>query len=331
MKLVTPSTVDSEASFTAGENTNGEVTQRLSPARLQRMGGPFIGSEAVAAGLLTKRELAVDHVRLARDVYARKDLDVTAADRAKAGWLWSQRRGVVAGFSAAALHGSKWVEATRPAELIHHNRYRQSGLLVRSNAIEPDEIQEIDGVPVTTPVRTALDLACWYPTMVAVPALDSLARATTFSVTDAQLLMQRYRGRRRLRRAAVSLDLVDAGAESPKESWLRLTLIRAGIPRPTTQILVYDAATDMTAYLDMGWPDLKVAAEYDGDHHRSDPVQWRRDAIRQEMLQRHGWIVIRVLAGQREYDVVCRVRAARARRLGVSADSEASSTVDARQ
>lgn len=291
------------------------------------MGGPFVGSKAVAAGRLTKRDLAVDHVRLARDVYVRKDLDVTAADRAKAGWLWSGERGVVAGFSAAALHGSKWVDATRPAELIHDNRYRQNGLLVHSNSIEPDEIEDIAGMRVTTPARTALDLACWYPTMTAVPALDALARATQFSVGDAELLMQRYHGRRNSCRATVSLDLVDAGAESPKESWLRLVLIRGGMPRPTTQIRVYDEVTGMTAYLDMGWADIRVAAEYDGDHHRKDPVQWRHDGKRHEMLQRRGWIVIRVFAGHREYDVVCRVRAARARRL----DSKASFTVSTRQ
>lgn len=278
------------------------------------MGEPFIGSDAVAGGSLTKGQLAASHTRLLRDVYAPADLDITAADRARAGWLWSRRRGVVAGFSASALHGSKWVEATRPAELLHDNRHRLGGLWVRTNTFEPDEVQLIDGVPVTIPARTALDLACWYPTMVAVPALDALARATEFKSADVELLMRRYRGRRGLRRARVSLDLVDAGAESPKESWLRLILIRAGLPRPQTQIRVYDDVTGRVAYLDMGWEDLKVAAEYDGEHHQRDPVQYRHDALRQEMLQRRRWINIRVLAGHREDDVVRRVRAARARR-----------------
>jgi hypothetical protein len=278
------------------------------------MGGPFIGSEAIAAGVVTKRELTADHVRLFRDVYAARGLDITAVDRAKAGWLWSRRRGVVAGFSASALHGSKWVEATRPAELIHDNRHRLSGLRARTNTFESDEIQTIAGVSVTIPTRTALDLACWYPTMVAVPAIDALVRATDLKLADVQLLMQRYRGRRGLRRARVSLDLVDAGAESPRESWLRLILVRAGLPRPTTQIRVYDELTAKVAYLDMGWEDLKVAAEYDGEHHQSDPRQYRYDAKRHEMLQRLGWIVIRVLAGDREPDIVRRVRAARARR-----------------
>lgn len=278
------------------------------------MGEPFIGSEAVQAGVLTKQGLTADHVRLFRDVYAPRDLDITAVDRAKASWLWSRRRGVVAGFSASALHGSKWVEATRPAELIHDNRHRLSGLRLRGNKFEPDEVQTIAGVPVTIPARTALDLACWYPTMVAVPAIDALARATDLKLADVELLMHRHRGRRGLHRARVSLDLVDAGAESPKESWLRLILIRAGLPRPRTQIRVYDEFTAKVAYLDMGWEDLKVAAEYDGEHHRSDPRQYRYDAKRHEMLQGLGWIVIRVLAGDREHEIIRRVRAARARR-----------------
>ncbi|BBY05903.1 DUF559 domain-containing protein [Mycobacterium noviomagense] len=277
------------------------------------MGEPFIGSEALAAGALTKGQLATYHTRLFRDVYISHHSEVTAVHRATAAWLWSGRRGVVAGFSAAALHGSKWVEVTRPAELIHDNRHRLSGLAVHTTAFEPDETQTIAGVSVTIPPRTALDLACWYPTMVAVPAMDALARATDLKLADVELLMQRYKGRRGLRRARVSLDLVDAGAESPKESWLRLILIRAGLPKPKTQIRVYDELTGRVAYLDMGWEDLKVAVEYDGEHHQSDPRQYRYDAKRHEMLQRLGWIVVRVLAGDREPDIIRRLRAARAR------------------
>ncbi|BBN46057.1 hypothetical protein MOKP45_13090 [Mycobacterium avium subsp. hominissuis] len=68
------------------------------------------------------------------------------------------------------------------------------------------------------------------------------------------------------------------------------------------------------AYLDMGWEDLKVAVEYDGDHHRSDRRQYGWDIRRSEMLQRLGWIVVRVVAGDRPADIIARVREARARR-----------------
>lgn len=65
------------------------------------MGEPFLGSEAVARGVLTRSRLGTGYTRLFRDVYVSRDDEVTAVLRARAGWLWSGRRGVVAGFSAA--------------------------------------------------------------------------------------------------------------------------------------------------------------------------------------------------------------------------------------
>jgi hypothetical protein len=120
-------------------------------------------------------------------------------------------------------------------------------------------------VPVTTPSRTVLDLGCWYPTTSAVAAIDSLARATEIKTADVELLAQRYPGRRGIVRARLAITLFDAGAQSPKETWLRLVLINAGLPRPRTQIPVRDETGSAMAYLDMGWEDIKVAAEYDGD------------------------------------------------------------------
>lgn len=278
------------------------------------MADPFIGSEALEAGLVTPGRLITGHARVFRDVYLHRDIEVTAVDRARAGWLWSKRQGVVAGFSASALHGSEWVGADRPAELIHGNRHRVPGLLIRGDALRRDEIQEIGGVPVTTPARTAVDLACWYRTVEAVAGLDALARAAEFTDVDVQRIVERCGGRRGIVRARESLGLVDAGAESPKESWLRVILIRAGLPPPVTQIPVYDSYWRPFAVLDMGWLEAKVAAEYDGDTHRTDPIRWRRDAKRHERLQRCGWIVVRVLAGDSEGDVIRRVRSALARR-----------------
>ncbi len=111
------------------------------------------------------------------------------------------------------------------------------------------------------------------------------------------------------------MDLFDPGAQSPKESWLRVVLIQAGLPRPQTQIPVLDEFGDSAiAYLDMGWEDVKVAVEYDGEQHRSDRRQYTWDVRRLEMLERLGWIVIRVVAGDRPAEIVGRVRSALARR-----------------
>ena len=90
---------------------------------------------------------------------------------------------------------------------------------------------------------------------------------------------------------------MDAGAQSPKETWLRLLLIQAGLPRPRTQIPVRDEFGDLIAYLDMGWEDMKVAIEYDGDQHRGDRRQYTWDIRRLEHLERLGRMTLRAASG----------------------------------
>lgn len=200
-------------------------------------------------------------------------------------------------------------------DIIHDNRHPLAGLQVWSDRIAGDEINLVAGIAVTTPTRTALDLACWYPTTTAVAALDDLVRVTDVKTSDVELLVARYRGRRGIERARTALDLVDAGAQSPKETWLRLVLVHAGLPRPQTQIPVNDDFGDVIAYLDMGWEDVKVAVEYDGEQHRNDRRQFAWDIRRSEMVERRGWILVRVVAGDRPAEIIRRVRAARAQRL----------------
>jgi hypothetical protein len=278
------------------------------------MDKPFVGSEAIARGVLTKSQLETRYYRVLRDVYVDRDAEITAKLRAEAGWLWTGRRGVVAGFSAAALHGSKWVDERRPVELIHDNHHRAAGIQLHRDVVEADEIEMIGGVVVTSPIRTALDLGCWYPKMTAVAGIDALAGASEIKAADVELLARRYSGRRGIARARRAIELFDAGAQSPKESWLRVVLIEAGLPRPQTQIAVRDEFGSAVAYLDMGWENVKVAVEYDGEQHRTDRRQYAWDVRRLEMLQRRGWIVVRVLARDRPGEVVNRARAALARR-----------------
>jgi hypothetical protein len=275
---------------------------------------PFIGSEAIASGSLTPYALRNRFVRIHRNIFIPRDAEVTAVVRAKAAWLWSQRRGVIAGRSASALHGAKWVDANRPAEIIYQNRHAPAAIRAWSDRIEDDEQLLLGGVKVTTPTRTALDVACRYPVLKAVATIDSLARATDLKMADVDLLAERYKGRRGIRRAHIALSLVDAGAESPRETWLRLLLIRAGFPRPQTQVPVYDEYGQLVAVLDMGWEQLKLAVEYDGDHHRTDRRQFNKDIRRGEALTELGWIDVRVTAEDTEGSVIARVSAAWDRR-----------------
>lgn len=278
------------------------------------MSYPIRGSEAVASGALSKSALRSRYRRLFPDVYVNRESDVTPIVLARAGWLWSGRRAVIAGRSAAAMHGAGWVDTDGPVELIHSNRNVPKGIRCHADRIAEDEIIMLEGMAVTTPARTALDIGCWYPLRSALPSLDALAAATGLDVADVATLALRCAGRRGIRGARSALPLIDGGAQSPKETWLRLLLVEAGLSEPQTQIPIRDEAGGILAYLDMGWPELMVAVEYDGEQHRTDRRQYTWDVRRLELLESLGWIVIRVVAGDRRDDIVQRVRGAIARR-----------------
>jgi hypothetical protein len=277
--------------------------------------GPFIGSEAIAAGRLTPYALRSRYTAIHPDVYLAKDAEITAVSAANAAWLWSRRRGVIAGRSAAALHGAKWVDRRGPAQMIYDNRHPPPGIRTWADRFDDDEVQLLNGMLVTTPARTALDLACRYDVDSAVAQIDALARATKLKMADVELLVDRYRGRHGLKNARVAVNLVDAGAESPRETWLRLLLIRAGFPRPQTQVPVYNEYGVLIAILDLGWDDIKVGADYEGKHHWDSRTQIDHDIGRYEQVSELGWIDVRVTARDTEANVIRRVAAARARRM----------------
>lgn len=269
---------------------------------------PFKGSEAVANGILRRHQLRSRFRAVFPDVYIRRDQQLTLQQRAVAAWLWSHRQGVLAGQTAAAWHGSKWVDEGVPVELIWSNARPPRGLRTYDARLRLEEFSVVASVPATTPTRTAFDIGRRMPIGAAIAQLDALIGATGITVYEVADLADRYSGARGLRQLETALDLVDAGSQSPKETWLRLLLIRAGLPRPSTQIPVVAADGAQVYYLDMGWEELMVAAEYDGEHHRLDRWQYARDLRRSAALDRLGWIVIRVIATDRPPSIICRVR-----------------------
>lgn len=103
------------------------------------MDTPFLGSEAVAAGLVAKHQLRNHRgpfVTVFPDVYTRRSAEMTIRHRAKAAWLWSHRGGVLAGVTASALHGAQYVEDTLPIELVWPNRRPPRGITTS----EPDRL-----------------------------------------------------------------------------------------------------------------------------------------------------------------------------------------------
>ena len=268
---------------------------------------PFIGTEALTSGALNRYELRRYYVAIMPNVYLEKGVEPSLRQRTVAAWLWSRREAVVSGLAASAMHGAKWVDDNLPVELIWENPRSPSGVTTRDQLLLDNEYQQLDGLYVTTPERTAFDLGREGRIGTAVARLDALAGATGFKVADVEDLAREHRRARGLRQLEKALDLMNAGAQSPKETWLRLLLIGAGFPRPQTQIPVLGPDGSRWYYLDMGWEHIKLAAEYDGDHHRSDPVQFAYDIQRLDDLRDLGWTVVRAVSRHPPYEVVRRV------------------------
>jgi hypothetical protein len=270
------------------------------------MGEVFIGSEAIAAGRVTRQELRRWHRPLYRGIYGSARVAPSLRDRATAAWLASNRRGVVAGAAAAVLHGAQWVDDDVPIELIARRARPQPGLIVRDESLADDEVTWVGKLPVTTRVRTAFDLGRRLPRREAIARLDSLMRAQVFSIDDVLLLAARYRGARGLKDLRARLPLVDGGAASPRETWLRLFYIDAGLPRPTTQIPIVEGRGKLVRMADMGWEEFMVVSEYDGDQHRTNRWQYTKDIRSLRRSRELGWIVDQVIKEDRDDEIVRR-------------------------
>lgn len=284
----------------------------------------FLGSEALGAGM-SRHDLRRWYRPLFRGVYIPKRATPTLSDRALGAWLTTDRVGVIAGVAASALHGANWVDDNEPVEVLVDERRRQSGLVVRMDRVAVDEVITVDGLSVTTPSRTAYDLGRHLRRTAAMARLDALCRAAPFSLEEVEVILDRYGPARGVRQLRELVALVDAGAESPKESWLRLLVVDGGLPVPETQIPVWENGFPF-AYLDMGWRHIQLALEYDGDQHRTDRRQYLTDLRRIPRLESLGWEVIRVVAEDRPAEVLWRVREAYRRRGGAEFDEMARPT-----
>ncbi|WP_214403112.1 DUF559 domain-containing protein [Pseudonocardia lacus] len=285
------------------------------------MDGPFLGSLAVAAGLLTPADLRSGRfVPLFRDVYV--DADAVAGAEidlvllSRAAYLLMPEDGALCGFSAAALLGADCSPAGAAAEFIapRGDVGNRRGLVVRQAALAPEEVCLVGPYRVTTAERTAYDLGRRLDVPRAVAAVDSLARIGRF---DPSALLDGpvgARGRRRLREVVA---LADPLAESTMETRLRLVLVGGGLPRPTSQFAVRTADGAVVARVDLAYPDARLALEYDGAHHFDDEFS-RLDRRRDLLLDELGWQTMRFTSDdvlRTPNDTVRRVRNRLAERL----------------
>ncbi|HEX5533839.1 MAG TPA: type IV toxin-antitoxin system AbiEi family antitoxin [Actinomycetales bacterium] len=176
---------------------------------------------------------------------------------------------------------------------------RRPGLVAFEAPLPPEDIAFLDGVPVTSPDRTALDLARYTKVFMGLALLDAFGNAKLIDLEALHERVDGLKGQRGIGQARRLLGLCDPRAESFGESWLRLRAIDAGFPRPDLQIWVTDDNGLGIYRLDLGWPTLKVAVEYDGEEFHSSAEHRLHDVRRRaELAQRWGWHCIGVGRGE---------------------------------
>lgn len=249
----------------------------------------IIGSEALAAGILTRGQLRARYHRVVTDVYLPRDCEPTIVDYAESAWLWSGRTGIISGIAAAALHGVRWIDIDTPIEVLTRRRSSDPRLITRNERHHDDEVGTLaSGVSITSPARTALDLARHHPRLIAVTHLDALAAVTGVSLIEIAALAQRYRAVPNIRECWDPLRLMDGGAGSPRESELRVALVEAGLPKPASQIWVNNGAR--SAIVPLGWEQQRIGLTLAAD--KADHL------ARSNLLQLSNWINLFVPANQ---------------------------------
>ena len=224
--------------------------------------------------------------------------------RARAAMLVVRPFAVICDRTASWLHGIDTFEYREldilpPVETIvlrGNNRVRRQGCTGGIRDLARADIMEIEGFRLTTPVRTAMDLACKLSRYEALAVLDGFMRRHGLTQADLKAELPRYRRRRGVVQLRQLIPIADPQAESSGESWTRLAIIDAGLPTPQPQYWVSDGDFD-TYRLDLAYPKHRVAIEYDGRDFHSTPAQRAADEARRHWLREQDWIVIVVDKG----------------------------------
>ncbi|HEY0813508.1 MAG TPA: DUF559 domain-containing protein [Pseudonocardia sp.] len=228
--------------------------------------------------------------RLFQGIYVRADAEVDFALRCRAAALTGGGRGVLAGWAAAEMLGAPCAPREASVEIVLPNgRTRRPGLAFRRDALAPDEIVQVGRVRVTSAARTAFDLGRVTPVVHAILGVDAVRHACGVTPDDIGTIASRHPGVQGVGQLPQVLRRSTHLAESPMESRIRLAIEDACLPLPVLQHQVGPYV------LDMAYPELKIAVEYDGAQHLQ-PARARRDLRRQAYLTAAGWTVVRFAA-----------------------------------
>jgi very-short-patch-repair endonuclease len=252
-------------------------------------GRPFTPATAARYGV-TARQLQGDRFRqVFRGVYLAADLVDTIELLATAVGQVLPAGAVVSGTTAALLHGAdvrRLDDVTVTVTMLRDSRIRRSGIRATAAYLERGDVCEIQGVPVTSPVRTAFDLARQRDLVDRVVGLDAMLNRGGCRLDELVAYVDDRPCWRGIRWAREAITYAEPMAESVMETRQRMRLVLGGLPRPAAQFELLDRAGRFVARLDHAYERYKVAPEWDGAPHEGT---WRHDNERQERIRDEGW------------------------------------------
>lgn len=156
---------------------------------------------------------------------------------------------------------------------------------VRGHRLSVSEVTEVAGRRLSTPEDTWAQCVPLLGTRALVALGDHFVGRSDPTTTIADLAGAIVPGSRSAIAARTAVDLVRVGSESAMETWFRLAIVDAGFPEPEPNVDVRDPDGRLLGRVDMAWPELRIAFEYDGDHHRE------RDVFHHDQRRDNGFIV----------------------------------------
>lgn len=272
---------------------------------------PFTRERALAAGI-SDTVLRRDRVRrLFNGVYIRSSVELTLRLWLSAALLASPPGSVISHVTALRLYGFE-IGEERPFHISTQEKThtRRSGITTHQRKAQISHTL-IDGIAVTGPRRTLIDIATKVDLIQLIQAIEFMLHRgyTTLSGLAEYALSRHLDGVRRTRR---SLALVREGAESPMETFVRLMLVFARLPEPILNQNIRNAHGDFLARGDLVYSRYLVLVEYDGWQHERDAQQRQHDIGRRERLEQAGWrvIVVTVADLNKPHSIVRRVHSA---------------------
>lgn len=252
---------------------------------------PFTRQQALQAGITDARLRAKRFRQLFHGVYIDAAVEMTLILWLRAALLVSPVDAIVSHVTALRVYGLE-IGDLHPLHISTRTstHARRDGITPHQR-LAPIRMRMKGGIPVTSPLRTIVDIATKVTVVELLQAAEYMAHKGLLTLDElgAYALESHLDGVQRLRR---SLGWMREGVESPLETTVRLMLVFARLPEPQCNRVIRDASGGFIARGDLVYWHLRIVVEYDGRIHERDPARRQHDHLRRERLEGAGWRVI---------------------------------------